>query len=80
MSSSSTVSEDHKVVDYEEKGGVHQLDADVTSADDRSKKVPKPLAFLWKVAKKLDSYGVEVSRRRRSSPLFFLAARRGPSN
>ncbi|GAA5999454.1 hypothetical protein JCM5350_005598 [Sporobolomyces pararoseus] len=60
MSSSSTVSEDQKLGDYEEKGGVHQLDADVTSADDRSSKVPKPLAFLWKVAKKLDSYGVEV--------------------
>jgi hypothetical protein len=90
MSSSSTVSEDQKVADYEEKGG-HQLDADVTSADDRSRKVPKPLAFLWKVAKKLDSYGVEVSclsshfflerlfqsaQRANLSILFFITTRR----
>ncbi|GAA6006280.1 hypothetical protein JCM11491_002094 [Sporobolomyces phaffii] len=60
MSSSSTVSEDQKGLEYEEKGGQHQLDADVASADERSRKVPGPLAFLWKVAKKLDSYGVEV--------------------
>ncbi|GAA5876977.1 hypothetical protein JCM16303_006356 [Sporobolomyces ruberrimus] len=59
MSSSSSTTEDHKVADYEEKGG-HQLDADVTSADERSRKTPGPIAFLWKVAKKLDSYGVEV--------------------
>ncbi|GAA5941525.1 uncharacterized protein JCM15063_001610 [Sporobolomyces koalae] len=60
MSSSSTVSDDQKVLDYEEKGGHPQLDADVASAETRSKELPAPVAWLWKVAKKLDSYGVEV--------------------
>lgn len=57
--SSSLASEDRKV-DYEEKGG-NQLDTDVASAETHAKQTHRPIAWLWKVAKKLDSYGVEVS-------------------
>lgn len=59
--SSSLASDDHKVLDNEEKGGNHlAVDADVASAEERSSTLPAPIAWLWKVAKKLDSLGVEV--------------------
>lgn len=58
--SSSLASDDRKVLDFEEKGG-NQLDTDVASAETHAKQTHRPIAWLWKVAKKLDSYGVEVS-------------------
>ncbi|GAA6061008.1 hypothetical protein JCM10212_001064 [Sporobolomyces blumeae] len=58
----SDTTSDHKELDYEEKGStpVLNVDVDSASAEERATKLPKPVAFLWKVAKKLDSYGVEV--------------------
>lgn len=74
--SSSLASEDRKV-DYEEKGG-NQLDTDVASAETHAKQTHRPIAWLWKVAKKLDSYGVEVSLFFSLTSLKSLASTRQP--
>ncbi|GAA5965402.1 hypothetical protein JCM21900_004784 [Sporobolomyces salmonicolor] len=51
---------DQKAYDVEEKGGTGETGAEVVSAHDGIHRLSGPLGWLWKIAQKLDSFGVEV--------------------
>ena len=58
--STSSHSDQVKDLDLEKGSTQAPQEGDVVSADDGVKRKSGPLAPLWKVAEKLDSYGVEV--------------------